>query len=1519
MRFQRTNERRGVILMVVLALLTLFAIVGVAFVLYAQAEATSARVAREAETAQLADVPPEELLAVFLGQLLYDVHDAAGYNSAVRGHSLGRDMYGYNNGAANIIPFNGVGRLHTNGTTWPYQNPYNIDDQLLVNYTWFPTDGFARDPEWYAAAPQTSPTAAKAGGTGAYVGGNSPYTYPDLNHLFLAAVKADGTVLSPSFYRSYTGFGTLDPSNPNWYDATKPFLKYMVMRPRPAEHPNFPPPEDAGGDVRNLPWSKGGIDPITKKPFQNDSIWMDFGFPVMTAPDGTKYKPLVAPLIMDLDNRINIAAAGNLRGITASRSNQGWFPSEMNLAYVLASTTSPTEWQHLFTGNGSYNGKYGTNKIPDSPLFPTGSAAHVYAPADLDGSNEGAGYAATGAITLPTAPGPTNPNPCFPTFPQGYGSGSALERANHPAGYAVYKSPLLTNNLLTITPNDDLVFRPSDMEALLRPSSLTSTDTGSSALISTLSRLCPQNLLLSNSALQRRNSITTVSNDLAKPGLSPWLLNPTLSPYAINPLKPSLPPLGVASPFPAFISRSQPLPQGTDFTVNWRALAAALGRIDLNRPLPPFPHMTSGSTKAIVAPNQRFDTNPQALVANTTAMQARQAFANDIYRALLVLTGADAPMNNKGNPLAGNPQDLLNLAARRSLAQLAVNIVDYIDADEISTPFNFYSAIDGAANIYQLVPTNSTIPAFPNGNPDVPAYWVYGTELPRLVINEVLGQYTLPTTNGATLANTFAKTGPFNVNVWVELFNPMPAAANPTVAANPTATYQPIDSLPVPLYHAANGMNPAYNPYEIIIANNNTVANAHGLWYNAAALNSNVLGTPQQQRYVNPAAKNPVPAGCYFNSGAGSAWTVLAPPPAKPSYPITQPNGLPAQTYMIVGPPGNDVHNDILAANITAAGGNPATTPWLQSPNMQYGVTNYHANLEQWHINGVQVLDNLSGVSVLLRRLANPHLPPNPYLATGGVQNPALPPNPYITVDYMHGVPLNGYGLVNNAHVPISSINNPLTATVNPGKPAPPNNSPLPPASYGKLQPYAANFTQVAAQTTPMPPVVGKTTPQPRTRQSLGLQNTPIANPFTWLVHLDRKLISPMELLHVSAFPSHDLTQRFIMVPNASNPIIPQPYQYTPVGGVANSAYFQHYAPWFDQRRRLYRLFELLEAHDAASGVSPVNGRVPGKININTLWDLPTTDPQMYLAIADPSPTPDNTNFNVLNTTSAFQKLLALRTPNLATTGLSAADRPFLGMGASFIAPGDAQYPSGSGINHTLLTSGVIGTPPTTVGTGAALQLPVTNAAAPQIGGAHPYLQNQLLTKVYNNLTTRSNVFAVFLTVGFFEVTGVVPGSTIPQLGAEIGRSEGRQVRHRMFAIVDRTNMSVFTTRSNTPVTAPTSPSSPTTATVQVPALSGPNPNTGAAWSIAAGTLLVIEPGTVNEETVIVSSVTPANPVTGTQASFTANFLRAHPNPAVTGNPSSTYAITQRGNPGPWKRYSPRNDPGVVLYYNIID
>ena len=91
----------------------------------------------------------------------------------------------------------------------------------------------------------------------------------------------------------------------------------------------------------------------------------------------------------------------------------------------------------------------------------------------------------------------------------------------------------------------------------------------------------------------------------------------------------------------------------------------------------------------------------------------------------------------------------------------------------------------------------------------------------------------------------------------------------------------------------------------------------------------------------------------------------------------------------------------------------------------------------------------------------------------------------------------------------------------------------------------------------------------------------------------------------------------------------------------------------------------------------------------------------------------------------------------------------------------------------------------------------------------HPYFQYHKLQRLANLITSHSNVYAVWVTVGYFEVypwnasdpvnlmqsrtdpTGVVamPDAAHPdgyQLGPELGSDTGKTQRHRAFYLLDR-------------------------------------------------------------------------------------------------------------------------------------
>jgi hypothetical protein len=87
----------------------------------------------------------------------------------------------------------------------------------------------------------------------------------------------------------------------------------------------------------------------------------------------------------------------------------------------------------------------------------------------------------------------------------------------------------------------------------------------------------------------------------------------------------------------------------------------------------------------------------------------------------------------------------------------------------------------------------------------------------------------------------------------------------------------------------------------------------------------------------------------------------------------------------------------------------------------------------------------------------------------------------------------------------------------------------------------------------------------------------------------------------------------------------------------------------------------------------------------------------------------------------------------------------------------------------------------------------------------HPYFRTEMLSKVMNQTTIRTHQYAVWLTVGFFEVvkegnkqmfnqydplTGA--SMAVDQLGKELNADAGKQVRYRYYFLVDRTKAAGF-------------------------------------------------------------------------------------------------------------------------------
>jgi hypothetical protein len=590
--------------------------------------------------------------------------------------------------------------------------------------------------------------------------------------------------------------------------------------------------------------------------------------------------------------------------------------------------------------------------------------------------------------------------------------------------------------------------------------------------------------------------------------------------------------------------------------------------------------------------------------------------------------------------------------------------------------------------------------------------------------------------------------------------------------------------------------------------------------------------------------------------------------------------------------------------------------------------------------------------ALILQRLACPYLTYQPV--------PSQPNyNPYITVDYIERCQ------VNNGRVyrkPTAANPSPYTNAANPGYPADYNPAATPPGTgvagrlaYGKIatspgagqsppmiSPFASYWTdpwngssqqqntttgQYTQWVSQPAPAQAFNPPQPQnTFYSHNAVNAQGCANFDIHYHPDRPPISIMDLLHVSMFKPSELTHR------VGNTVTR--------GGTTTTLKYAHRAHWAQQTAtgtnpRILRLLEFLTIGGRQNGYATAGGRVPGKVNLNAVWDQ-----VVFNALCDAR---TNNSSNVFTPTDVSNiwtnSLLASRSSDkwpqkvnvVGTNGQISQQQvnapgtnssPFWGLATGVATGSDLLSSSARGV-----PSGYMRIAPNSAVTGwngTRLLEPPAGGSIADTAKASTLQRFELINKIAGNLTTRSNVFAAWVTIGFFKVLD--PNARPQKLGGElIWPVAQTTIRHKFFCLIDRTQMQVWPTTDNNGnplLRAANSPGQTQPVTQQqvdagqpipiqfldisgntMPAnsTSVTNPNTGKKWQLQAKAMLTYDPNTANEETVI---------VVASGGGFQALFNKPHAANAV---------VICRGNPGPWTAYDFSQDQYVVPYQATIN
>jgi hypothetical protein len=766
------------------------------------------------------------------------------------------------------------------------------------------------------------------------------------------------------------------------------------------------------------------------------------------------------------------------------------------------------------------------------------------------------------------------------------------------------------------------------------------------------------------------------------------------------------------------------------------------------------------------------------------AQRDRQKMCRDIYVMLYTLGGGNdntnyADMNDHSNTMTIGVNDdfVYTRPQLRQMAQFAVNLVDSMDRDTVITKFEYdknlgktvdvnddTSILRGGWNLDDDPRTNDGFAALPSNDANRDADYpedsiergvVYGVEAQQLTFSEGMWARVKGDANSSVML--YDEMDGIHDHLFIELRNASPFT--------------------VPMAH-----------------NTDSLTADEGKWRIRINFNASATGVPGPAHILTflKNAKS-VSAGGQFTIGASNA---------KDQFPD------PANTGQIGYRPADlrvdyDLDGDFDLIAPALQGDNPPSqdtpesafpSPWTdldlvhkRDELLEFAIGTDISPLKGSLFLGVD--DTTFGFKMVLERRAD-------------LDRPTLSPtdNPWVEVDRMDVL---GDFLAFNSVNSMAEVD--IKLELKKAK------------SNERVQPFAKGQRGSGGDTEPkfndnlMPPPPGVT---------LGVQyntikaerNSQSPSKFTlWQQHFDRDFASVGELLGVPLYGPNKVTKYAGGSQNSLNStprhhpprqeygLTSRPYPLTAASLMLQPQHPSTLPPAAanpQRDNRWYRLLEFVEVptrtHLALG--NPLNiSRVPGRMNPNMM-----RNPESLAGLIDDSNI-FNFGANYLGdptsgyaplrgaqegtTRDWWEQLIRARDRRDPVTGLylpgTSSSRPFRSL--SFLGDGN------NSIEHTLLRQ-----LPNDESNGNSNRrlLEIGNRTEHQNGSVDPYIRHQLLSKVWGNTTTRSHVFVVFISVGYFEAKDM--GNEAARIGKQLVHGtdlDGTEIEHRGVFVVNRSRI----------------------------------------------------------------------------------------------------------------------------------